>query len=446
MAAALDMTQGSEAGLLIRFALPLLAGNLLQQVYTATDTAIVGKVLGDDALAAVGATGSITYLFSTLCIGLGIGAGIIIAQLYGAGFLERMRSAVWNSALVTLLFGIVISVISVPLTEPVLRLLNTPDALLPMAASYMKIACGGTIAVAFYNWINSVMRALGDARTPLVFLGVSCGLNIGLDLLFIIVFHFGVQGAAAATVIAQACSAVGCTVYAFRKMKELHLTRADLRTDTQMMRQCIVTGVPIAVQNGMISLSMVALQRVTNGFGEAVMAAYTATLRVEMFGHQPFSSLNAALATFTGQNTGAGKEDRVRRGLRTGLMIGALIGLVIAAAFWLFGRAALLCFISREESVRIGTWGLRVNACCYIPLSIIYTTRGFLNGAGDTVYAMMNGAAEVISRIGFALLLTPIASVGWHGIWYTTCITWCATAIVGLLRYRSGKWKSKAIG
>ena len=138
MAAALDMTQGSEAGLLIRFALPLLAGNLLQQVYTATDTAIVGKVLGDDALAAVGATGSITYLFSTLCIGLGIGAGIIIAQLYGAGFLERMRSAVWNSALVTLLFGIVISVISVPLTEPVLRLLNTPDALLPMAASYMK--------------------------------------------------------------------------------------------------------------------------------------------------------------------------------------------------------------------------------------------------------------------------------------------------------------------
>lgn len=440
------MTQGSEAKLLIRFALPLLAGNLLQQVYTATDTAIVGKVLGDDALAAVGSTGSITYLFSTLCIGLGVGAGIIVAQLYGAALMQRMRCAVWNSALVTVLFGMIVSVVSVPLTEPVLRLLHTPESLLPMAAAYMRIACAGTVAVALYNWINSVMRALGDAKTPLIFLGVSCGLNIALDLLLILVFDMGVQGAAAATVIAQGCSAVGCIVYAFRRMKELHLTRADLRTDYTMMVRCIYTGVPIAVQNGMISLSMVALQRVTNGFGEAVMAAYTATLRVEMFVHQPFSSLMAALATFTGQNTGAGKEERVHRGLRTGLMIGAVLGLALAAVFWICGRPALRCFISGEESVAIGTWGLRVNACCYIPLSMIYVTRGFLNGAGDTVYAMMNGAAEVISRIGFALLLTPIAAIGWHGIFYTTCVTWTATALVGLLRYHSGKWKTKAIG
>ncbi len=439
------MTRGSEAGLLIRFALPLLAGNLLQQVYTATDTAIVGKVLGDDALAAVGATGSITYLFYTLCLGLAVGAGIMTAQFYGAGFLQRMRSAVWNSACVTALFGVGISVLSVCLTEPVLRLLHTPESLLPTAAGYMKIACAGTVAVALYNWINAVMRALGDAKTPLIFLGVSCGLNIGLDLLFILVFGWGAPGAAAATVTAQACSALGCILYAFCKMPELHLSREDRRADNGMMRQCIATGIPIALQNGMISVSMVALQRITNGFGEEVMAAYTATMRVEQFVHQPFTSLNAALSTFTGQNTGAQKPDRVKNGMRAGLTIGAMIGLVLAVVFWVCSRMILRCFISGEASVNIGTWGLRLNACFYIPLSVIYVTRGFLNGAGDTVYAMMNGAAEVISRIGFSLILTPIAAIGWHGIWYTTAITWVATALVGLLRYRSGKWKTKAL-
>ena len=190
------MTSGSETGHIIRFALPLLGGNLLQQTYNIADTLIVGRVLGDDALAAVGATGSITYLFYTLCIGLSIGAGVMIAQLFGAGDIKRMRSAVFNSAVVTAIFGLVISIVSVIAARSVLTMLNVPAKLIDDSSAYMRIACGGTLAVAAYNWINSVMRALGDSKTPLIFLGAASIMNVLLDIFFVIVLKTGVEGAA----------------------------------------------------------------------------------------------------------------------------------------------------------------------------------------------------------------------------------------------------------
>lgn len=309
-----DMTQSSEMRHIIMFSLPLLAGNLLQQTYNIVDTMVVGRYLGDGALAAVGATGSITYLFYTLCIGLSVGAGIIVAQYFGAGKKKALRSAVFNSALVTAIFGIVISLLSVPATRPILELLKVPDKLIGDSVAYMQIACGGTIAVAAYNWINAIMRALGDSKTPLIFLGAASLLNALLDLLFVVVFKFGIAGAAWATVLTQALSAISCIVYCFAVSREIKLTADDLHADKDMMSRCVKTGVPIAIQNGLISVSMVALQRVTNGFGETVMATYTVSMRIEQFVQQPFSSLNAAVSTFTGQNIGAGKEKRAQKG------------------------------------------------------------------------------------------------------------------------------------
>ena len=278
-----DMTQGSEMRHIIMFSLPLLAGNLLQQTYNIVDTMVVGRYLGDDALAAVGATGSITYLFYTLCIGLSVGAGIIVAQYFGAGKQKALRSAVFNSALVTAIFGVVISLLSVPAARPILELLKVPDKLIGDSAVYMQIACGGTIAVAAYNWINAIMRALGDSKTPLIFLGAASLLNALLDLLFVVVFKFGIAGAAWATVLTQALSAISCIVYCFAVSGEIKLTADDMHADKDMMCRCVKTGVPIAIQNGLISVSMVALQRVTNGFGETVMAAYTVSMRIGGF-------------------------------------------------------------------------------------------------------------------------------------------------------------------
>ena len=440
-----NMTSGSETGHIVRFALPLLLGNLLQQTYNIADTIIVGQYLGDDALAAVGATGSITYLFYTLCIGLSIGAGVIISQLFGANDIKRMKSAVFNSAIVTLIFGAVISIIGVIAAGPVLTLLNVPANLITDSAAYMRIACGGTVAVAAYNWINSVMRAIGDSKTPLIFLGVATVINVLLDLFFVIVLQTGVEGAALATVLAQGFSALSCIIYSFRRNEDISLSRKDMLPDRKMMKKCITTGVPIAAQNGLVSVSMVALQSVTNGFGETVMAAYTVSMRIEQFVQQPFSSLNAAVSTFAGQNIGAGNEKRSVKGLASGVKISVVFAVIMLAVFAIFGKLIVSCFVSGEEVIDIGSKALLMTALFYIPLGMIHTIRGFLNGAGDTGYAIVNGAAEVICRIGFSLILTSIPAIGYWGIWITTSLTWLATALVSVIRYKSGKWKNKAV-
>lgn len=444
--AAQDMTKGKEASLIIRFALPLLAGNLLQQLYNLADTAIVGKKLGDDALAAVGATGSVTYLFYTLCLGLATGAGIMIAQFFGAGLYQRMRTAIWNSSIVTLIFGILISIVSVWATEPVLRFMQTDPDLMQMSVSYMRIACGGTVAVAAYNWINAVMRAIGDSKTPLIFLAVASVLNVGLDLLFVMVLNTGTEGAAFATVFSQFAAAVSCIVYAFRRTPEIQLKKEDFRIRGEMLLLTLKTGMPIALQSGLISISMSALQRVTNSFRlKPVMAAYTASMRVEQLIQQPFISLNAALATFSGQNVGAGETARAERGLKSGLRISSMIAIVIAVIFWIAGGWIIRCFISGKEAVSIGYFALRTTSLCYIPLGSIHVVRGFLNGAGDTGYAMLNGMAEVVCRIGGAYFMTAVLGMDYRAIWYTTCVTWFVTGLVGWIRYCRGKWRSKAL-
>ncbi len=439
-----NMTEGSETGHIIRFTFPLLGGNLLQQTYNIIDTIIVGRFLGDTALAAVGATGSITYLFYTLCIGLSIGAGVIVSQFFGSGDNKKMHLAVVNSAIVTGVFGIAVSIVSVLGAYPLLRFLNVPEHLMANTVVYMKIACGGTVAVAAYNWINAMMRAVGDSKTPLVFLGAASILNVALDLIFVVVLKLGVAGAAYATVLSQGLSAVSCIIYCFGKGREIKLSANDLRADREMMVRCVKTGLPIAVQNGLISVSMTALQRVTNGFGEDVMAAYTVSMRIEQLVQQPFSSLNAAVSTFTGQNIGAGKSERAVKGLRSALKISTVFAFVVLILFILFGRILTSCFVSGENVIFIASRAIVLTGCFYWSLGMIHTIRGFLNGAGDTGYSLVNGTAEVICRIGLSLLLTSVSFIGYWGIWLTTCCTWFVTAAVSIIRYKSGKWKTKS--
>lgn len=445
LAASTDMTVGSESGNIIRFTLPLLAGNLLQQTYNIVDTIIVGKFLGSDSLAAVGATGSLTFLFYTLCNGLSVGSGIIIAQLFGAGMMKKMRSSIFNSAAVTAAFGILISVISIFLASPVLRAMKVPDELIGTSTIYMQIACGGTIAVAAYNWINAVMRGLGDSKTPLMFLMVSTVLNVGMDLLFVVGFKMGVAGAAWATVMAQGLAALSCIIYCFRKNPDIHLTKEDMRFDRRDMLRCISTGVPIAAQSGLIAVSMAALQRVTNGFGEDVMASYTVSMRIEQFVQQPFASLNAAVSTFTGQNIGAGREDRARKGLAVSLKIETIFAFIMLALFMLTANLIVGCFVDKPEVISMGGTALRITAVMYWALGMIHVTRGFLNGAGDTVYALINGATEVVCRITFSIILTRISFIGFWGIWITTALTWMVTGLVSLMRYKSDKWKNRSV-
>lgn len=437
------MTEGSELKHIILFTLPLFAGNLFQQLYNIVDSVIVGKYLGADKLAAVGTTGSLTYLFSTLCIGLSVGAGILISQRFGAGMHREVKKLITNSAYVIMAFGLAVTVISVAFAGLLMKMMNTPANLLADATDYMRAACSGTLCVAAYNWINAVMRSLGDSRTPLVFLVVASLLNVGLDLLFVVGFGWGVVGAAYATVISQGVSAAGSIVVGFRKNPYFRLTREDAKPVGEVCRRCITTGIPIALQNAMISVSMIFLQRTANGFGETVMAAYTATMRVEQLVQQPFASLNAAVSTFAGQNIGAGYQKRVIRGYHRSMLVTVGFALFIMVIFQLLGDRIVGMFVDEPAVIAIGGKALRLSCLFYIALGTIHTTRGLLNGAGDVVYAMINGFVEVIGRIGFALILVHIPAMGWWAVWTTTCLTWVITALMSLIRYWQGKWKDK---
>lgn len=437
------MTEGSELRHIILFTLPLFAGNVFQQLYNIVDSMIVGKYLGSDKLAAVGTTGSLTYLFSTLCIGLSVGAGILISQRFGAGMHKEVRRLITNSAYVIIGFGAVITVLSVSLAGVLMKLMNTPENLLQDAADYMRAACSGTLCVAAYNWINAVMRSLGDSRTPLIFLGVASVLNVGLDLLFVVGFGWGVTGAAYATVISQGVSAAGSIIVGFRRNPYFRLTKQDAVPCAQVCVKCITTGIPIALQNAMISVSMIFLQRTANGFGETVMAAYTATMRVEQLIQQPFASLNAAVSTFAGQNIGAGLQKRVIRGYHRSMLVTVGFALFVMCVFLLFSDSIVGLFVDEPEVIEIGGSALRLSCLFYAALGTIHTTRGLLNGAGDVVYAMINGFVEVVGRIGFAIILVHIPGMGWWAVWTTTCLTWVITALMSLIRYWQGKWKTK---
>ncbi len=440
-----SMTEGSEFRIIIGFTLPLLLGNLFQQFYNIVDSVIVGQYLGKNALAAVGATGSMTFLFYTLCLGLGAGTGILISQHFGAGNDQTVKKLIANSAYVILFFGIILTVVGITLAPVMLHLLETPDTIFGDAVGYMRIACAGTVAVAAYNWINSVMRALGNSTVPLIFLIVASVLNVGLDLLFVIVFGMGVWGAALATILAQAVSAVSCIIFAFVKFPQFRIGRENARFDKKIALNCISKGVPIALQNAFISVSMIYLQRTANLFGDTVIASYATTMRVEQLIQQPFISLSTAVSTFTGQNIGAGRIDRCIRGLRRSMAAMAVFSVAMLGVFMLISEQIVSVFVSDSEVISIGGTALKLSACFYLFLGTIHTTRGLLNGAGDVGYAMINGIVEVIGRIGFATILSMIPAIGCWAVWATSGLTWFITGLMSYLRYRSGKWKTHGI-
>lgn len=371
-----SMTEGNELKHIVLFTLPLLLGNLFQQVYNIADSAIVGQFLGAQALAAVGATGSMTFFFYTLCNGMSVGAGVLIAQAFGAGDNERVKRFIVNSAYALGGIGLIITVLSVILCRPLLVMLGTPESILDNSVSYMSVACMGTFAVAAYNWINSVLRSLGDSKTPLYFLIIASILNVLLDLLFVPVFNMGVAGAALATIIAQGLSAVLSILFAIKHNFYFGIPKDMLKPDKDMIKLCVKTGVPLALQNAMVSVSMIYLQRTANTFGDTVIAAYTVTMRVEQLIHQPFMSLGAAMATFAGQNKGACKIDRVKKGYHKALLLSSGFAVLMAVVFFFCGGFIARLFVKEAEVIEIAAKALLLSSCFYVPLGFIHTTRG----------------------------------------------------------------------
>lgn len=440
-----DMTKGNTTGLLLRFAFPMLVGNIFQQFYNMADSIIVGKFVGSDALGAVGSVGSLNFMFFSLCMGLSAGLGILISQYFGAGQDDYVKKVIANAAYITVVTGILMSLCGVFLAEPILRMMNTPKENFADALIYMRIVCGATVVVSGYNMISAILRALGDSKTPLIFLAAASGLNISLDLIFVLVLRMGTAGAAWATVIAQVVAMVGSVWFGLRKNPYLRLEKCHFRVEKGILKESMRLGLPIAAQNVMIAFSCVALQSVVNRYGAVVMAAYTATSRVEQLVQQPFGSLGTAISTFAGQNIGAGRYDRVSVSCKISIWIAVAYSLIMIAVMFLIGDGIVRLFVNEPEVVTIGAKGLQITSLMYIGLGLIYVTRGILNGAGDAVFAMANGVTEVIGRVGFAWIMLLLPGVGIWGVWYANGLTWALTGAVNVVRVLQGKWKTKSV-
>ncbi len=440
----LNMTEGRPLALLSVFALPLLIGNLFQQAYNLADSMIVGRLLGANALAAVGATGSISFLFFSIFNGISGGCGIVTSQYFGARDDRMVCKAIANSAYIMLAFSLLTGTVAFIMVPTVLTWMGTPAEILPDAIVYMRMTTASVPLIAVYNYASSMQRALGDSRTPLYFLVVSCLLNVGLDLLFVGAFRMGVFGAAFATMLSQLLAGAGSLVWAFRRNPYFRLKKEALAFDRAIAKKTVRLGLPLALQWSLIAVSTTALQSVVNSFGATAMAAYTAGNRLEQLVQMPFGSMSMALSTYTSQNMGAGKRTRIREGFRDSLLAMAVLACIMTLVMQLWGGHLVGLFVHEQDVIDLGRKALGITSFFYIFLGIIYVCRGVLNGVGDAIFSFINGAVEIAGRVGLPLLLLSVTSAGVWSIWITCGVTWMLAGISCIMRYIS--WRKKNLG
>lgn len=432
-----NMTQGNPARLIVLFALPLMAGNLFQQLYTVVDTMVVGKFLGVNALAALGAADWLNWMMLGMVQGFTQGFAIRIAQEFGANRLDAMRKVVGSAAVLSAVLAVVLLIAGQAAARPVLLLLQTPEAILGDALLYIRIMFSGVPIVMLYNMLSCILRSLGDSKTPLYAMIVASLTNIVLDLLFVMVFHWGIAGAAAATLIAQLVSSVYCLYFAVR-LPVLKLKRRDFCPEPGLGGRLLVLGVPMAFQNAVIAVGGMIVQSVVNGAGVIFIAGFTATNKLYGLLEIAATSYGYAMVTYAGQNLGAGKIDRIRMGIRQALLIALVTSAAIAGAMLLLGKAILSCFISGtpeefEAALQVAYYYLSVMSVCLPVLYALHVIRSVIQGMGDTVLPMVSGMVEFIMRTGAALLLPRI--VGETGIFYAEVLAWLGADVVLVTSY-----------
>lgn len=431
----MDMTSGSPVKLLLVFSIPMLIGNIFQQFYNLADSIIVGRLLGSSALASIGATGSIGFFFFALCSGIGTGGGIIVSQFFGRGDKDKVKNCIVNGGYLMMIFPIIVGALAFFLAKPFLQMLKTPAEIISSSIIYLRIGCIGLFFVSFYNFISSMLRALGDSKTPLYFLIFSCILNVVLDIIFISVFKLGVFGAGVATVISQFLSGALCFIYAVKTNQYFKFESKDFFVNYVMIRDTVKIGVPMSFQFSMIAISCMALQAVVNSFGPTAVAAFTAVGKIEEFVHLPYQTLSAALSTYCGQNYGAKKLDRVVDGYRKSIAMMCIFTALVIPVFQFFGGQITGVFVRNEQVIAFGRQALKITSAFYFFLGIIYMVRGILYGVGDSFFSMLNGIVEVIGRVTIPFLITPIPFIGVWGIWLTEGLVWVISGVTAYWRY-----------
>ena len=446
------MTVGRPWEDILIFTVPMLIGNIAQQLYNTVDSVVVGKYVGDNALAAVGSAGPILNLLIVLFIGISVGASIMVSQYFGARNREDLSWTIGSCIVLTGLASLFVMVVATLLSRPLLMLLRTPESILDWCTSYLHILFLGSAGMAYYNILSGVLRGLGDSISALVYLIVASVTNIILDLVFVAQFKMGVAGVALATVIAQAISSLLC-VWKLSKMRDLFdMNWSYMRLSKQHTMSIIKLGVPSGITQAIMSMAMLVVQSLTNSFGEQFIAANVIVMRVDGFAMLPNFSFGTAMTTYAGQNIGAGAYDRVTKGAKQGTLMGLGVSAAITAGILVFGKGLMGIFTNTEALVEMSMSMMRILAVGYIAMAVIQCLSGVMRGAGDTMTPMW------ISLIMTIVLRVPLA----YGLVYLTrsaqfpqgrkecifislLISWLIGAVMTAICYKKGKWKEKAI-
>lgn len=441
-----DMTVGSPIRLMIRFCIPMLIGSIFQQIYNITDTLIVGNTVGSGALAAVGATSSSTFFMLALAMGLTSAISILLSQAFGAKNEALFRRTLANSIYVVVGVAILLSIIGLVGARPLMRLLGTPEDILSDAAIYLQICIGGCFGQLMYNAASAALRSVGNSRVPLFFLILSCVLNVGLDLLFVLAFGWGVMGVATATVISQFIAAGACLVYLVKAIPMFRLSRANMRVDGKTLGSILKIGLPMSLQSMLLGVGDMVVTSVINSFGTSVVAAFSTVMRVNNLVSLSFSSISHSFSVYTGQNLGARDEKRIRAGVwQTSLLVTGL-SLLSTLVVFLFGESMIRAFISAgdpqlETIVEISGTMLRTYACFFPFLALIWLFNGALRGMGEIVVPMVSGFTELVLKVGLSVLLG--AMFGYNGVWFAAPIGWALGMVPSVIRFYTGGWKKR---
>lgn len=427
-----DLTRGNPAKLIILFTIPLLLGNVFQQFYSMADTVIVGRTIGVHALAAVGSTGSLAFLIIGFAQGLTAGFSVLTAQRFGAGDMEGVRKSFAAGAILCTVIAVILTLASTLLARDILELLKTPSDIIDNAYQYLIVIFAGIPAAMLFNFLSNIIRALGDSKTPLLFLIVACVINIGLDFLFILGFRMGVAGAACATILSQCISGALCIVYIVKSLPILHLTRDEWKADWQVLLQHMRMGLPMGFQSSIIAIGAMSVQVALNSLGSTAVAAYTAAQKIDQLSTQPLMSFGITMATYTAQNYGAGDMYRIRSGVRQCSVMSVAFSLLAGWFVIFFCRPLLHAIIGsgQDDVVELSRIYLIVNCACYFILSLLFIYRYTLQGLGKSLIPTIAGIMELIMRVLVAVYLG--AKIGFPGICVSNPAAWVGamTALV----------------
>lgn len=437
-----DLTRGNETKVLLKLVIPMIIGNLFQQLYNVADTVIVGRFIGPNALAAVGSSFSVMVLLNSMILGLCMGSSVVFSILYGAKLFDKLKNSYFISACLIGLLTLILNALALVFIDRILILLNIPSKVLLDTKTYLQIIFYGIIFTSIYNYFSAIMRSFGNTVTPLIFLIISAIINIVLDIVFIVPLKMGVAGAAYATIIAQAVSAIGLAIYCYKRVPMIRLKRKHIHFDMKIVAMIGNNSILSSIQQSVMNFGILLIQGLVNSFGVATMAAFTAVVKIESFAYLPEQEFGNAFSIFISQNHGAGERGRIRKGIRSAFKLITIYGIVCSVFIILFSKPLMGIFIdSSEIEIRsIGIGYLLIVASFYTLIGYLFMFYGLFRGMGKPAISIILTVISLGTRVLLAYTLSSIPEIGLVGIWWSIPIGWALADIIGLCLIKILKW------